>query len=101
EGGCGIGGVPRGGLGTKPLSTYEPMLARLTGGKPTASLRVLADLVTPVKQYRRGGQRVYTSSSALDRLVDAARPDSVAMRTFQNELDKYLLSPPDARNDAA
>ena len=89
------------GLGMKHLSSYEPMLARLTGGKPTASLRVLADLVTPVKQYRRGGRRVYTSSSALDRLVDAARPDSVAMRTFQNELDKYLLSPPDARNDAA
>jgi hypothetical protein len=77
------------------------MLARLTGGKPTASLRVLADLVTPVKQYRRGGLRIYTSSTALDRLVDTARPDSVAMRTFQGELGKYLLSPPDARNDAA
>ena len=89
------------GLGMKHLSSYEPMLARLTGGKPTASLRVLADLVTPVKQYRRGTLRVYTSSSVLDRLVDTARPDSVAMRTFQNELDKYLLSPPDARNDAA
>ena len=82
-------------LGMKHLSSYEPMLARLTGGRPTASLRVLADLVTPVKQYRRGGLRVYTTSSALDRLVDTARPDSVAMRTFQNELDKYLLSPAD------
>jgi hexosaminidase len=89
------------GLGMKHLSSYEPMLARLTAGKPTASLRVLADLVTPVKQYRRGGLRIYTTSSALDRLVDTARPDSVAMRTFQGELGKYLLSPPDARNDAA
>jgi hexosaminidase len=89
------------GLGMKHLSSYEPMLKRLTGGKDTASLRVLADLVTPVKEYRRGGQRVYTSSSPLDRLVDTARPDSVAMRTFQGELDKYLLSASDARNDAA
>ena len=71
------------GLGMKHLSSYESMLARLTGGKPTASLRVLADLVTPVKEYRRGGLRVYTSSTPLDRLVDAAHPDSVPMRTFR------------------
>jgi hypothetical protein len=77
------------------------MLARLTGGQPTTSLRVLADLVTPVQGYRRGTQRVYTSSSALERLVDTARPDSVAMRTFQAELDKYLLSAAEVRNDAA
>jgi hexosaminidase len=96
-----IESVRLGALGMQHLSSYEPMLKRLTGGQPTASLRVLADLVTPVKQYRRGGQRVYTSSSALDRLVDTARPDSVSMRTFQNELDLYLLSPADARSDAA
>jgi hexosaminidase len=96
-----IESVRLGALGMQHLSSYEPMLKRLTGGQPTASLRVLADLVTPVKQYRRGGQRVYTSSSALDRLVDTARPDSVSMRTFQNELDTYLLSPADARSDAA
>jgi hexosaminidase len=88
-------------LGMKHLSSYEPMLARLTGGQPTTSLRVLADLVTPVQGYRRGTQRVYTSSSALERLVDTARPDSVAMRTFQAELDKYLLSAAEVRNDAA
>jgi hypothetical protein len=38
---------------------------------------------------------------ALERLVDAARPDSVAMRTFQTELDRYLLSAPGSRDDAA
>ena len=90
-----------GALGMQHLSSYETMLKRLTGGQPTASLRVLADLVTPLKEYRRGGQRVYTSSTPLDRLVDTARADSVALRTFQGELDRYLLSAPDARNDAA
>jgi hexosaminidase len=88
-------------LGMRHLSSYEPMLNRITGGQPTASLRLLADLVTPVKEYRRGQMRVYTSDMALQRLVDAARPDSVAMRTFQSELDRYLLSAPGRRDDAA
>jgi len=96
-----IESVRLGALGMQHLSSYETMLKRLTGGQPTASLRVLADLVTPVKEYRRGGLRVYTSSTPLDRLVDTARADSVALRTFQGELDRYLLSAPDARNDAA
>jgi hexosaminidase len=89
------------GLGMRHLASYEPMLSRITGGQPTASLRVLADLVTPVKQYRRGQLRVYTSDMPLHRLVDAARPDSVATRTFRSELDRYLLSAPGARDDAA
>jgi hexosaminidase len=87
-------------LGLRHLASYEPMLKRITGGQPTASLRVLADLVTPVKQYRRGQLRTYTSEMPLERLVDAARPDSVAMRAFQTELDRYLLSPPESRSDA-
>ena len=88
-------------LGMRHLASYEPMLQRITGGQPTAPLRVLADLVTPVKGYRRGQLRVYTSDMPLHRLVDAARPDSVAMRTFQTELDRYLLSAPGRRDDAA
>ena len=46
--------VRLGALGMRHLSSYEPMLKRITGGQPTESLRVLADLVTPVKGYRRG-----------------------------------------------
>jgi hexosaminidase len=88
-------------LGLKHLASYEPMLARIAGGKPTASLHVLADLVTPIKDYRRGSQRVYTSSTPLERLVDAARADSLAIRSAQAELDRYLTSAPASRDDAA
>jgi hexosaminidase len=88
-------------LGMRHLSSYEPMLKRITAGQPTASLRVLADLVTPVKGYRRGQMRVYTSDMALERLVDAARSDSLAQRTFQTELDRYLLGAPASRDDGA
>jgi hexosaminidase len=96
-----IESVRLGALGLTHLASYEPMMKKLTGGPPTTSLRVLADLVTPVKEYRRGGLRIYTSASPLDRLVDTARPDSVAIRTFQTALDRYLQSPPSARDDAA
>jgi hexosaminidase len=96
-----IESVRLGALGLTHLASYEPMLKKLTGGQPTASLRVLADLVTPVKEYRRGGLRIYTSSSPLDRLVDTARADSVAIRTFQTALDRYLQSPPATRDDSA
>jgi hexosaminidase len=89
------------GLGMRHLSSYEPMLKRIAGGQPTESLRVLSDLVTPVRGYRRGQLRTYTSDMPLERLVDAARPDSVAMRTFQAELDRYLLSPAGSRDDGA
>jgi hexosaminidase len=88
-------------LGMTHLASYEPMLKRLTAGQPTASLRVLADLVTPVKDYRRGEMRVYKSSSPLDRLVDTARADSTAIRAFGTEVHRYLAGPAGARDDAA
>jgi hexosaminidase len=80
-------------LGMRHLASYEPMLSRITGGQPTASLRMLADVVTPVKDYRRGEMRTYTSSTPLDRLVDTARADSAAIRTFGTEVQRYLSAP--------
>jgi hexosaminidase len=96
-----IESVRLGTLGLTHLSSYEPMLKRLTAGQPTESMAVLAGLVTPVKEYRRGQLRSYTSSMPLSRLVDAARADSTAVRTFRSEVDRYLLSPADPRNDAS
>jgi hexosaminidase len=90
-----------GALGLTHLSSYEPMLKRLTAGQPTAPLRVLADLVTPVKEYRRGQLRTYTSSTPLNRLADTVRADSAAILAFRRDVDRYLLSPPGARDDAS
>ena len=81
-------------LGLKHRANYAPMLERITGGKPIASLRVLADLVEPVKLYRRGEMRTYTSATPLDRLVDAARPESMAARHFSSEVDRLVREGP-------
>jgi hexosaminidase len=86
--------------GVRHRSGYEPMLERLTGGQPTQSLRLLADLVQPVKFYRRGQLRAYTSATPLDRLVDAARPESAAARRFRLEVDRMLATAPASRDDS-
>jgi hexosaminidase len=54
--------------------------------------------VEPVKRYRRGEMLAYTSSTPLDRLVDAARPESRTAQEFRAAVDRLLMSPPAARN---
>lgn len=63
-------------------ASYPLMLERLTGYQPIDSLMVLADVVEPVKEYARGEARDYTSLTAYNRLVDAARPESDTAREF-------------------
>jgi len=75
--------------GVTHRSNYEPMLARLAGDAPVAPLRVLADVVEPLKRYRRGRTRSYSRFTPLNRLVDAARPESDTAREFGNMVDEY------------
>ncbi|HEY6290682.1 MAG TPA: family 20 glycosylhydrolase [Terriglobia bacterium] len=63
-------------------SNYPVMLERLTALKPAASLRALADILEPIKEYGREEARPYTSFTPLNRLVDATRPESDAAREF-------------------
>ena len=86
-------------LGLTHRSNYEPMLKRVAGGQSTEALRVLADVVEPVKLYMRGQLRAYTNAMPLDRLVDAARPESAAARRFRGQVDRFLLTPPESRDD--
>jgi hexosaminidase len=88
-------------LGLTHDSGYEPMLARLAAGGPVAPVRVLADVVEPVKEYRRGRMRRYTSDMPLHGLVDTARPESLAARRFRKDVDRLLLTAPAARDEAA
>lgn len=76
-------------------SGYEPMLNRLTGGLDTGPLRTLCDVLEPVRYYERPKSRPYTSMTPLNRLVDAARPESEAARIFGNTVDFFLAH----RND--
>jgi hexosaminidase len=85
--------------GVKHRSNYAPMLKGLVGDHPIEPLRLLADLVEPVKYYFRGQMRTYASATPLDRLVDAARPESMAARRLQKEVDAFLRTPPLSRDD--
>jgi hypothetical protein len=57
-------------------------------------LKVLADVVEPVKLYRRSQARSYTTSTPLERLVDAARPESDAARAFGKEVARWIAAGP-------
>jgi hexosaminidase len=71
-------------------SNYEKMLERLTAGRPTEHLRILADVVEPVKEYRRGQLRKATQQMPLNRLVDAARPESDTAREFSKRVNALM-----------
>jgi hexosaminidase len=77
-------------LGLTHNTGYLPMLDRLTGNRPAAALKVLADVVEPVKGYARENARKYTQFTPLIRLVDAARPESAAARELSAMVDAML-----------
>jgi hexosaminidase len=85
--------------GIRHRSNYAPMLKRLSGDRDPEPLQLLADVVEPVKGYERGQLRDYTSATPLDRLVDAARPESMAARRFRKDVDRFLRTPPASRDD--
>jgi hexosaminidase len=75
-------------LGMTHVSEYEKMLMRLAGGGPVAPVRTLADVVEPVKDYAREAAHPYDAFAPLNRLVDAARPDSEIVRRFSAQVDR-------------
>jgi hexosaminidase len=87
-----------GWLGLNGVSKYESnyglMLHRLAGSHDIAALRVLADVVEPTKDYTR--TEVFpqppVKSTPLNRLADAARPESTVARQFAELVDTYLQS---------
>jgi hexosaminidase len=65
-------------------SAYGAMLQRLAGDDRVEPLRVLADVVEPVKEYTRSsGNPDYTQFTPLNRLVDTVRPESDAGRNLR------------------
>jgi hexosaminidase len=75
-------------------SNYALMLHRLAGNHDIAALRILADVVEPTKDYTR--TEVFpqppVKSTPLNRLVDAARPESTVARQFAGMVESYLQS---------
>jgi hexosaminidase len=81
-------------LGMTHRSSYPKMLERLAGKYHLDSLKVLADIVEPVKFYTRGSTHEYTQMTPLKRLVDAARPESDRARMFRNMVDEMVDDAP-------
>jgi len=82
-------------LGLTHNSHYIHELERLAGSTDIEALKVLADVVEPVKEYTREQTAPYpaTSLTPLNRLVDAVSPESDAARTFNAQVDSLLSSP--------
>ena len=79
-------------LGLTHERNGDVLLRRLAAGADLAPLRVLADVVEPVKGYQRGGQQpAMTTLGPLTHLVDAVSTDSMGAREV-NSLVEHLLS---------
>jgi hexosaminidase len=73
-------------------TNYVPMLERMTDGSDTSGLRILADVVEPVKGYAREQLAASepTSLTPLNRVIDAARPESATARRFGELVNEFL-----------
>ncbi|HEV7431843.1 MAG TPA: family 20 glycosylhydrolase, partial [Steroidobacteraceae bacterium] len=80
------------GLGLTHNSSYAPMLRRIAGTNDIGALKVLADVVEPVKDYTREetAPAPATSASPLNRVVDAVRPESATARHFADAVNELL-----------
>jgi hexosaminidase len=80
-------------IGLRQNQAYRVLLERLAGSDDIAALRTLADVAEPgALGLRHRVNPNYDQMTPLNRLVDAARPDSAVARHFNDLVD---------RNDAA
>jgi hexosaminidase len=77
-------------LGVQHRANYAPMLDRLAGDRPADPLRVLADAVEALGIEGRRDTRKYTSMAPLNRLVDAARPESESVYRLEMDVRKLV-----------
>lgn len=79
-------------LGLNHNSDYIPMLQRIANSDDVSALRVLADVVEPVKDYQKEelAKTPLTQATPFNRLIDAARPESETARLFSNLVDEYV-----------
>jgi len=81
-------------LGLTHLSARGRMLERMAGTSDIASLRVLADVVEPVKDYNRwdDSKGPINFHAPLNRLIDAVYPESDTARQFGALVQTFLQS---------
>jgi hexosaminidase len=81
-------------LGLTHRSNLISALYRMAGTDDIAALRTLAEVVEPVKDYARMDslKTVWDFRAPLNRLVDAARPESDEARHFRDSVQAYIGS---------
>jgi hexosaminidase len=77
-------------FGLLHLKNADMLLRRLAGGPLIKPLKVLAEIVEPLKGYERHEQAKYTSLSPFTRFVDACAPESMPARRFKTGVDTFL-----------
>ncbi len=81
-------------LGLTHRSARERMLHRMAGADDIASLRVLADVVEPVKDYNRwsDAKGPIDFHAPLTRMIDAVYPESDTARHFSDLVQSFVQS---------
>jgi len=74
-------------------SNYLAMLQRLAPDAPIDLLKTIGDAVEPLGIEGREITQVYSQSTPLNRLVDAARAESVPVRHLRELVERYLAAP--------
>ena len=87
--------------GVQHRANYAPMLDRMTGGRPAEPLRVLADVVEGLGLGPRARAGKYTSLTPMNRLADAARPESESVRALEAAAAKVAADPKGSPTEAA
>jgi len=89
------------GLGLTQRSGSFRMLHRMVGTDEISALRILADIVEPVKDYTRmeSVKGPWDFRAPLNHLVDAVSPESEAARHFRDQVQAYIRS--DYKDQAA
>src|SRR5579864_9389957 len=81
-------------LGLAHNSTRDRMLQRMAGTSDVTALRVLANVVEPVKDYNRWSDEKgpIDFHAPLSRMIDVAYPESDAAREFSNLVQQFVES---------
>jgi hexosaminidase len=81
-------------IGLKHRSARVHMLERMAGSSDVSRLRVLADVVEPVKDYERwdDAKGPIDFHAPLTRMIDAVYPESDTARQFNDLVEAYVQS---------
>ena len=81
-------------LGLTHNSAREQMLHRMAGSADVTALRVLADVVEPVKDYNRWSDEKgpIDFHAPLNHMIDAAYPESDTARQFADSVQRFVQS---------